>query len=1450
VIWRHKWWNLARCLILPLALASYIAQTLEFYKDSGTRGAGHVAALPELPPDLLGYRLLMHDPTGGGAGLLQAALAAAGVNSSVETLPNRDDIGRACRSNLNARSDCFGAVFFDQVDPATGELNYTLGADFGLNVVDVDDWTKDDFMRRLLPLQWAIDAAWVSQITGTAPPRPDAWLYTALDKDAYDEKIRLEFLDDMRGVLVISFVVNWLFIAYHLPGYVAAERAAGLTELLEAMGCGALPRILSWHFSITASHFPSFVAMAAIYRGIIFKNTNMGFLLISYMVMGVSIASWAFFVAVPFSKKPTLAAIATFGLTFVGAIVGILVKSRAAAQCVLTLFLPTSLVVFVHRNIASWEVQHLSASFSWTKQSPAGDAPALLLIVFGLVNIVLWPFLAIVLDRAIFGLPSTHSDKEPGLVNRLLARFTIAGATHAGRMDPRTAIHVSHLRKSYDSRRFFFFGRRKSVLAIEDLSFDVPRGEIFCLLGRNGAAKSTALSIIAGLTSRTSGDVQYAPDLRVGIAGQKDVLWDDLDCEQHAALWRAIKGLDGRRDSALDLDLLARCDLTPKAKCLSSKLSGGQKRKLQLACALAGGSNLLLLDEISSGLDPLSRRAIWKVLADVRGHGLGGSPATVVLTTHFLDEADYLGDEIAILKAPGRLLAVDSPVGLKTRLGHGFILAVDDARAHASQTALSILDALRAKDPNISMRATKGRHLYTTGSNDVANVRALTQVLARARARDPDLRYTVGSTTLEDVFIELNRGAGDVDASPRFAELERDASAPSFTDKSGDIALIELQVDSLAKGAPLALTPGEKRPWWRAGAEMAASVTHKRLWVLRRAWLIPVVAVLGVALGATVPMVFMNGRSPSCEPVTTTKDGEGIRALTYPYSWLSTDSHFSSPLFAPGDAQLGNWTATPGLDLRTVENRAALESAVRSNMRNETFGGIALAPGLVAYEGDPDKHILQVKGLSALNLYSNARFQELAPGAPFRIRVSYGELPYADFAPTGKALLWITFFGMVMAIWPAFATIYPATEKRAGVRINQYSNGARPAALWAGHLAFEVPGILIVATIVTVAAAGAGQFTALGQFWACLVLYGLSATCYAYLLSVFFKTSFGAWAAVASINGVVFLYYVVMYQVIQLNDKTGDADRNMAVAHYGYAVIHPVASIVRAAFVSVNIFNLLCDGRGGRVTDLGKMNLYGAPVVYMLAQGALAFTLLVWVDSGYPIPHWARRSGKIRGADPARTPDVLAEAARAEASHDALVVDRLTKQFEKKAKPSVDDVTFGVAQGDTFALIGPNGAGKTTTLGVVRGVTQPTRGDVRVTGYSIVRDRNHAREALGVCPQHSAIDDHLTVRQHLWLYGRLKGVSRAALARDVEALLAVSGLTIKSDELASSLSGGNQRKLSLACALIGDRPVILIDEFSSGVDPFSKREAWHTVNTPVNVADASSRRSRASAQSS
>lgn len=165
--------------------------------------------------------------------------------------------------------------------------------------------------------------------------------------------------------------------------------------------------------------------------------------------------------------------------------------------------------------------------------------------------------------------------------------------------------------------------------------------------------------------------------------------------------------------------------------------------------------------------------------------------------------------------------------------------------------------------------------------------------------------------------------------------------------------------------------------------------------------------------------------------------------------------------------------------------------------------------------------------------------------------------------------------------------------------------------------------------------------------------------------------------------------------------------------------------------VSTNSFNLLCDGVGGFTTaSMGSMLLFGGPIAYMIIQGLLAFAPVVWADSGYPRPGFLRRRSKPLPPTTATAgewdEDIAEEKARVNLSQDALQVRELTKRYRKAKKPAVDDVTFGVDYGNTFALIGPNGAGKTTTLACIRGVEKPNRGDVLVESNSIVARRNRA----------------------------------------------------------------------------------------------------------------------------
>lgn len=228
-------------------------------------------------------------------------------------------------------------------------------------------------------------------------------------------------------------------------------------------------------------------------------------------------------------------------------------------------------------------------------------------------------------------------------------------------------------------------------------------------------------------------------------------------------------------------------------------------------------------------------------------------------------------------------------------------------------------------------------------------------------------------------------------------------------------------------------------------------------------------------------------------------------------------------------------------------------------------------------------------------------------------------------------------------------------------------------------------------------------------------------------------------------------------------------------------------------------------------SSMADLMRYGGPILYLFVYGFVLFAILVTADSGtifsrklLPKRRQNTKSlpGQPRSLEQPSRQDVLTEAQAVSTSDDLLRVLRITKLYG--SNKVVDDVSLGVPRDTICALVGPNGAGKTTTCSIICGDVVPDMGDVLINGVSVVHHPRIARILLGVCPQFTAIDAQLTVQEHLMIYGRLKGLHGTDLHRDMEALMRATSLTQFAGRLASKLSGGNQRKLSLAIALIGE----------------------------------------------
>ncbi|TRY97479.1 hypothetical protein DNTS_008213 [Danionella cerebrum] len=173
-----------------------------------------------------------------------------------------------------------------------------------------------------------------------------------------------------------------------------------------------------------------------------------------------------------------------------------------------------------------------------------------------------------------------------------------------------------------------------------------------------------------------------------------------------------------------------------------------------------------------------------------------------------------------------------------------------------------------------------------------------------------------------------------------------------------------------------------------------------------------------------------------------------------------------------------------------------------------------------------------------------------------------------------------------------------------------------------------------------------------------------------------------------------------------------------------------------------------------------------------------------------------------------------------------VAIKNLVKIYRKGAKLAVNHLSMKFYEGQITSFLGHNGAGKTTTMSILTGLFPPTAGTIYVKGMDIRLDMEFIRKTLGVCPQHNVLFDILTVEEHVWFYGRMKGMSTDEVKKELNSLLEDVCLQHKRQEQTKNLSGGMQRKLSVAIAFIGGSKVVVLDEPTAGVDPYSRRGIW------------------------
>lgn len=888
--------------VFPIAILWFLVALPSLLSSSVRNGVSSPASVKSLA-ETIQDRLIIVQPDNLGPDVSRV------IDAFTESIPKdkvvftntESDLASLCATSLTGRSECHGAVVF--VDsPLTpnkeGGLSnrkawrYTIRADPALDDSSFDATSHHGAQEDVyLPLQVAIDRA----ITNSTL-QPEVFRFTEETQAEATEADLQNRVASVSQVYAFALFAAYYLTIYRLTRFVTGERESGMSQLLDAMGGPMSPvsRVLSWLLVVDVLGIPCYIILGVIYGNMLFPTSSMGVIILWQVLLGLAVNSSTVFAA-SFFKTSRTSAIYVMGIFLILSIItnsyaqNLDLKPQFGGALFLSLFFPSSSHIFFIQQLSLWELVGTAVDLnSLPPSSPGlglayGINPAMLLGFLGL-QIIMYPCAAILVEMLMHGISNRKRT------------FPNEGASHTQHPFEANNLH----KKFYPGlmKRIFCCGRRGVNKALDGVSFRGQQGQITCLLGPNGSGKTTTLHMLSGFLTPSSGSIDLGVQWsQMGVCPQRDTFWEQLSVMEHIRIWSQIKSV--APSSPHELDRLAEsCDLSLKRDSRASTLSGGQKRKLQLACMFVGDSRLCLIDECTSGLDPLSRQAVWKILLQQR------SRRSIVLTTHFLDEVEILADDIVIM-SKGRIKCQGPAAELTAKYGSGYTVAAP-------------VNAPRAPAGGFPYSVHQDQVLYKTADSQAAA--RLCSALSAAGATG----LSVSSPSIEDVFMSV---VDDVDG---------DLRQTIDTTTTGD--------------AEFEMTPATRIGF----GKQVFVILGKRFTILKHFWWPYFYAVVVVfAVTPQLQGMLMDYKQPPCQLVKTPMGPAETPSLSWDESCATSGcdrltlgpSAANSTLFDLVRAKKEAFTSI-GADAATAftvvqDDRAAFIDYIQNNV-NENLGGLFL----------------------------------------------------------------------------------------------------------------------------------------------------------------------------------------------------------------------------------------------------------------------------------------------------------------------------------------------------------------------------------------------------------------------------------------------------------------------------------------------------------------------------
>ncbi|KNC47320.1 ATP-binding Cassette superfamily [Thecamonas trahens ATCC 50062] len=1445
--------------------------------------------------------------------LIGAILGAQGIPASdvVGLAGDADAVEAYMLANYNTTQAAY--IFdFDNVThanalPTTGPF-YTLMANLSIYEDACSETSVSDRFYNcpqpashlVLPMQKALHEATVAELGLAATPASFDVAYVQFAHPVIIES-------DLRASAVVLFLV----IAACIPlvmitNALVGEKEARLKHMLDVVGVSSLAQFVSWWMTLTLLTLLSVVVLMialAVFQFPIVVRNDPALLFVLLLIHAFALVSTGFALAAPFNAvKPARTVgqiyIALFAISASAIALVLELDNDVAKQWRPILnFVPPAMLAKGINDLATAAMQRSTTSgLSWADRTsnatyyPLADVYGWLVLDTFLYLILAW-FLANVtpdvigarrppwffLTREYWGCgastrvdsrslepPSLDSDADSD-VERLAG--TIVHEPAPGSLH---AIGISRVfRSMYETLTC-----ASGFTAVHSVSLELRPNRCFALLGPNGSGKSTTINMLTGALAATSGIVALdgvvlseasLVSIRraLGVAPQFDVVWDHLSAAENVAFFARLKGVPESAVADEVEERLTEVELWDHASRPVGGFSGGMRRRLSVAMALTGSPQVVLLDEPSSGLDPVSRRKLWDVIQ--RASLVPGR--IVLLTTHSMEEADVLADDVAIL-VNGHLRALGSPLHLKTKFGEGYRVKI----ACRSSDRATLLADLTAAWPKFVPRADGDQNIILVVS---ARARGkLLRLLEDLEARDEVHDVALSLTTLDDVFLDIAGKYLDPDQLPDATPLDAMSDA-SGTESSGN----ESSTGSRSKSSSRSLSRRKTGSVANQAVALGAKTWH--LMRRQRSQLCCQILFPAVILGILVLIqVLLVSSSDSLSDVDLDpkpfSPANLFTVLASPGTW----PHRLGTVFAPttsygsrvarsmqgiaANASFNPFNSVPlvaaGFKVETWPSYAALQADAFASWEvpaAQYLGGIVynsldLSSGSMSvdllFNRTDENNYLSLIPLHTAS-FTWAVQGALNASAPLEVLVS--STPSRGVIDSGFSLMSI----LALLLYPLLLFIqfpmYVANvvyDKERNLIAMMKIMGLKTSVYWAINLAINsllyTAGVVLLIVLGLIADIDFFTANAAGAYIILFLLFGFAMIGFAAAFSTLFAKE-----QVASVAAYGLVWLSWLTGLILLGQiGSDDGKLRLFSLHPYYALLRGVVNLAAAA-----------ENGGIRMAQLDEFKLdeiYG----FLAGEGVVLWILALWLDAVYPAGDGVRkpwffflqpsywRTHRVAHSDEERSMSVSSVSDLAASDEDsdvaaermamvsasafddnAIILRSLRKRFG--SFDAVRGVSFGVRRNEVLALLGPSGAGKTTVVNMLAGHHAPSSGTAYVDSLNVATQIDDIHAVLGVCPQHDVHWGMLTASEHLTFYGRLKGLSGSALATEVRETLEALQLAHVANKAVGSFSGGMRRRVSLGMAIIGSPRIVMLDEPTTGLDPVTRRGIWRIIRT-------------------